>query len=237
MWRLWHVHVNVATVARACQCGGCGTCVSMWRLWHVHVNVAAVARACQCGGCGTCMSMWRLWHVRVNVATVARVCQCGDCGTSVSMWRLWHVHVNVAAVACACQCGDCGTCVSMWRLWHERVNVAAVARTRQHSLRRVFSIQKTSTWPMNATYKHRSQDEFKVNVWEGILDIHLIGPYFLPHRLNQINDHIFLCEVLPELLNDEPIHVRFNMWFQHDAAPAYCDFRVQKHLNDEYSER
>ncbi|KAJ8877854.1 hypothetical protein PR048_022313 [Dryococelus australis] len=48
-----------------------------------------------------------------------------------------------------------------------------------------------------------------------ILDNHTIGLYILPHRLKQNNYCIFLCEVLPKLLDDVPLYVRLNMWLQH----------------------
>lgn len=70
-----------------------------------------------------------------------------------------------------------------------------------------------------------------MNVWAGIVNDYLIGPYLLPTRLNGRCYRIFLEEVLPELLQEVPIGVRNQMWFQHDGAPAHFSMEVRNYLD------
>ena len=37
----------------------------------------------------------------------------------------------------------------------------------------------------HATSQHAFQEQFSVNIWAGIVNDYLIGPYSLPHRLNR----------------------------------------------------
>ena len=46
----------------------------------------------------------------------------------------------------------------------------------------------------------------------------------------------FLQNVLPQLIEDVPLHVRMNMWMQHDDAPlhyALCSRQVMNEIFDE----
>ncbi|XP_023313209.1 uncharacterized protein LOC111693200 [Anoplophora glabripennis] len=81
------------------------------------------------------------------------------------------------------------------------------------------------------------QQQFSVNVWAGIVGDHLIGPHFLPNRLNGADYRQFLEEVLPELLEDVPLQVRENMYFMHDGAPAHFSLVARQYLDDEYQDR
>lgn len=67
----------------------------------------------------------------------------------------------------------------------------------------------------------RHQQKFSLNVWGGIVANCLIGPVFLPPRLDSETYHRFLTRTLPPLLEDIPIGVRRRMWFMHDGAPAH----------------
>ena len=58
-------------------------------------------------------------------------------------------------------------------------------------------------------------------VWCGIVGDHVIGPYFLEGRLTGQVYANFLQNVLPQLIEDVPLHVRMNMWMQHDGAPPH----------------
>lgn len=77
----------------------------------------------------------------------------------------------------------------------------------------------------------RHQQRFSLNVWGGIVANCLIGPVFLPPRLNGENYHWFLAHTLPPLLEDVPIAVRRRMWFMHDGAPAHFSLLVRNWLN------
>lgn len=81
------------------------------------------------------------------------------------------------------------------------------------------------------------QERFSVNVWAGIVADVLVGPVFLPARLNgELYIH-FLQEILPPLLEEVPLTVRQRMWFQHDGCPAYFTRIVREFLNNTFPER
>jgi hypothetical protein len=48
---------------------------------------------------------------------------------------------------------------------------------------------------------------------------------------------VFLQEVLPVLLEDLPLAVRRDMWFQHDGASAHFRAQTEQHLNTQFSDR
>ncbi|KYN30080.1 hypothetical protein ALC57_00457 [Trachymyrmex cornetzi] len=48
----------------------------------------------------------------------------------------------------------------------------------------------------------------------------MIGPHFLPPRLNAQAYGEFITNDLPRLLEDVPLHVRQTLIYQHDGAPA-----------------
>lgn len=81
------------------------------------------------------------------------------------------------------------------------------------------------------------QEQFSVNVWVGIIDDNLIGPFFLPGRLNGQSYLHFLQEELPVLLEDVPIALRNEMWYMHDGAPAHFSVIVREHLHAVYPNR
>ena len=81
------------------------------------------------------------------------------------------------------------------------------------------------------------QQQFSVNVWAGIIGDHLIGPHFLPPRLNGDTYRQFLEEILPGLLEDVPLATRNTMWFMHDGAPAHFSLVARNYLNDAFAQQ
>lgn len=84
---------------------------------------------------------------------------------------------------------------------------------------------------------HRFQQEFSVNVWLGIIGKYVCGPFILPERLNSTNFVNFLEENLFTLLEDVPLDVRNNSWFQMDGAPAHFGQLVSNWLKNKYDRR
>lgn len=78
------------------------------------------------------------------------------------------------------------------------------------------------------------QHEFSINMWAGIIDDLIIGPFELPNRLTQEVMLNFLCNNLPLLLEDVPWLTRRNMYFQLDGAPAHYALSVRQYLNENY---
>nr|CAH7726449.1 unnamed protein product [Callosobruchus chinensis] len=71
------------------------------------------------------------------------------------------------------------------------------------------------------TRQDRSQYRFKVNMWTGILNGQIIGPFELPDALNGEVYLDFLQNHLSSLLEDVPLNIRREMWFQQDGCPAH----------------
>lgn len=89
----------------------------------------------------------------------------------------------------------------------------------------------------HATHISGYQHKFFVNVWAGILGDCLLGPYLLPDRLNGQNYLVFLQDMLPELLEDVPLHLFRDHWFQQDGCPAHFARAVRDHLDQAYPNR
>ncbi|KAJ8964835.1 hypothetical protein NQ317_013345 [Molorchus minor] len=91
----------------------------------------------------------------------------------------------------------------------------------------------TNVWEVENPHANHTdfQQRFAINVWAGIVDGRLIGPFILPDRLTGLEYLHFLQNNLPELLEDVPLNVRENMWFLHDGAPTY--FRRELCLHDD----
>lgn len=89
----------------------------------------------------------------------------------------------------------------------------------------------------HATHIRGYQQKFGVNVWAGILGDHLIGPYVLPNHLNGNSYLVFLRDVLPGLLEDVPLQLRREAWFQHDGCPAHFARTVRGYLDQTYNNR
>lgn len=85
--------------------------------------------------------------------------------------------------------------------------------------------------------EERSQYRFKVNLWTGILNGHVIGPFELPENLNW-QAYLHFCQTeLPLLLEDVPLAIRGRMWFQNDGCPAHYAHQVRAYLNQTYPQR
>lgn len=67
----------------------------------------------------------------------------------------------------------------------------------------------------------RSQYSFKINLWTGILNRKIIGPCELPENLTGEVYLNFLHHNLPDLLEDVPLNILREMWYQGDGCPAH----------------
>ena len=68
------------------------------------------------------------------------------------------------------------------------------------------------------------------------LDEYVIGPCFLSPNLTDDAFLNFLKHVLHGLLEDVPLPVRQNMWFQHDGAPPHFMRAVRGHLDRRFEQ-
>lgn len=89
----------------------------------------------------------------------------------------------------------------------------------------------------HAIVQSRHQQQFNLNVWIGITCDTLIGPFFLPQRLNGETYLEFLQNDLPALLEDMPLAARHHLWYMQDGAPPHFARIVRNHLNTTFGER
>lgn len=104
----------------------------------------------------------------------------------------------------------------------------------------IFNMHNSHSWSIeNPNLKREStfQEQFSVNLWSGILNGQLIGPFQLPDRLNGHQFLNFLRNDLPLLLEDIDIETRRNMVLQCDGAPCHYAMEVRNHLNRRFSEK
>ena len=81
------------------------------------------------------------------------------------------------------------------------------------------------------------QHPWSVNFWCGIVGDHVIGPYFFEDRLTGQVYANFLQNVLPQLIEDVPLHVRMNMWMQHYVAPPHYALCSRQEMNEIFDEK
>lgn len=76
-----------------------------------------------------------------------------------------------------------------------------------------------------------------VNVWCGLFNGHLIGPYFYQGTLSGERYLNFLQNELPLLLENIPINERASMWWQQDGAPPHFARQVTTYLDATFPAR
>ena len=74
-------------------------------------------------------------------------------------------------------------------------------------------------------------------IWAGFLHGCVSGPYFPQQNLMGAAYLRFLEGILHGLLEDVPLHVRQNMWFQHDGTPTHFSLAVQDHLDRRFRQQ
>lgn len=102
-----------------------------------------------------------------------------------------------------------------------------------------FNTHNDHTWAIEnprVVKETRTQYRFSVNVWAGIIDRQLIGPYIIEGSLNSVKYLEFLENELPILLEDVPLAVRRRLVFQQDGAPPHSTNAVRHFLNANYRE-
>lgn len=65
------------------------------------------------------------------------------------------------------------------------------------------------------------QRVWKINVWCGIVKDQIIGPFFIEGNLNAAAYSDFIRNTLGELLEDVPLQLRQEMFFQQDGCPPH----------------
>lgn len=83
----------------------------------------------------------------------------------------------------------------------------------------------------------KPQTKFSINVWCGILGNQVIGPFFFNGTLNSRRYLDFLENNLPELLEDVPLAVIANLYFQQDGAPPHNAGIVLQYLRQKWDNK
>ena len=81
------------------------------------------------------------------------------------------------------------------------------------------------------------QRRYSVNVWCGVLGNGLIGPFVFHSNLTGNTHEAFLRNELRGLLEDIPLMVRNQMYFQNNGAPPHYTRHVREYINESFSNR
>ncbi|KAL0819430.1 hypothetical protein ABMA28_007535 [Loxostege sticticalis] len=85
--------------------------------------------------------------------------------------------------------------------------------------------------------RHSYQHRFSLNVWAGVFNDTIIGPYFIEGRLNGESYLRILQEMLPTIMDEVPLAYLHSLYFQHDGAPPHYHSAVRAYLNGEFGAR
>lgn len=80
----------------------------------------------------------------------------------------------------------------------------------------------------------KHQQKFSINVWIGVVGNQLLGPVKLPARLTGAHYLHFIADLLPDLMDDVPLAIRYKLWFMHDGCPAHFSRDVRRFLDLTY---
>ena len=99
----------------------------------------------------------------------------------------------------------------------------------------VNNLRNVHTWSddnPHETSLTNFQRRFTVNVWCGVLGNKSIGPFVFENNLTGNAYEVFLRNDLPDLLEDIPLMIRSQIYFQHDGAPPHYTLHVRDYLNE-----
>src|SRR5215469_2116761 len=94
----------------------------------------------------------------------------------------------------------------------------------------VNNLRNVHTWSNDNPHETsvtKFQRRFSVNVWCGLLGNKLIGPFVFDNNLTGYTCEVFLRNELPGLLEDIPLMIRSQTYFQHDGAPPHYTRHVR----------
>jgi len=81
------------------------------------------------------------------------------------------------------------------------------------------------------------QGRWSINVWAGIINNFVIGPFFFEGTLTGRSFIHFLENDFEELINNVPQDMRNEMWFQLDGAPPHFAINVRQWLNENFQNK
>lgn len=100
----------------------------------------------------------------------------------------------------------------------------------------VFNTHNFHHWADENPHEFREyghQRRFSVNVWLGIINHRVVGPIYLPNRLNA-GEYL---NVLEQVIDEIPLNLRRNMIYMHDGAPAHFARNIRDWLTEHFPDR
>jgi hypothetical protein len=85
--------------------------------------------------------------------------------------------------------------------------------------------------------EQKIQNRWSLNVWGGIINNRLIGPFFFHQNLTGEIYANFLENELDDLLENVPLNQIANMWFQQDGAPPHFALVARPVVDEKYPNR
>lgn len=116
-------------------------------------------------------------------------------------------------------------------LWSDEAIFRSDGTVNRHNMH--YWSQNNPHWMEEVQHQGR----WSVNVWCGILDGQIIGPFIFDNPLNGERYLHFLRDELPLLLEDISLATRRTMFFQHDGCPAHYFREVREFLENAYPDR
>lgn len=104
----------------------------------------------------------------------------------------------------------------------------------------IFNRNNERIWSINNPREFREirpQVRFSINVWAGIYNDRILGPYFFNGTLNGNMYYQFLISVFEDYLDDLPLANYNRIWFQHDGAPAHNARQISDYLTERFGNR
>jgi hypothetical protein len=86
-------------------------------------------------------------------------------------------------------------------------------------------------------YARDNQRRFSVKVWCGVVGGHVLGPIFYEGNLTGNQYLQMLQNEIADLMDDLPLDIRINLFFQQDGAPPHNKNVVRNFLNNLYGDR
>lgn len=100
----------------------------------------------------------------------------------------------------------------------------------------VFNTHNIHHWADENPHEYREyghQRRFSINVWLGIINHRVVGPIYLPNRLNA-DEYL---NVLEQVIDEMPLQIRHEMLYMHDGAPAHFARNVREWLDEHLPNR
>jgi hypothetical protein len=88
----------------------------------------------------------------------------------------------------------------------------------------IFNQHNNHIWATEnpfAVHPCAHQHRFGINLWAGVIDNNLVGPFTLPAKVNAENFLQFLQNDFEVLLEDLPLAILRQMWLQMDGASPH----------------